>query len=91
MDQEIFDALSEGSSTVKIDGVQYGVNSLSRDMIKQLSNSGLNAEFSFNYDGSHYVITIPAGETPISDDVLWYGPKYLISLYGNTASVAPIE
>ncbi len=91
MDQEIFNALSEGSSTVKIDGTQYGVNSLSRDMIKQLSDSGLNAEFSFDYDGSHYVITIPAGETPISDDVLWYGPKYLISLYGNTAAAAPIE
>lgn len=91
MDQEIFNALSEGSSTVKIDGSQYGINSLSRDMIKQLSDSGLDAEFTFDYDGSHYVITIPAGETPISDDVPWFGPKYLIGLYGDTAAVTPIE
>jgi len=88
---EIFKSVSEGSSTVKIDGTLYGINSLSRDMIKELSDYELDAEFTFNYDGSHYVVTIPAGTAPVSEEVSWYGPKYLMSLYGDTASVTPIE
>lgn len=91
MDRDICMAQADGMEVAVIDGSQYGINSLSRDIIKRLSDVDMDARFSFDYDGNHYVITIPAGETPVSDDVLWYGPKYLISLYGDTASVTPLE
>lgn len=84
-------AAGSEKAIVKIDGKQSGIHTLSRDTIKELSNANVDAEFAFDYNGYHYVITIPAGATPISDDIPWCGPMYLMSLYGNTAVVTPIE
>lgn len=97
IDKDIAKAVAQAASTgqekgsVKIDGAKLGIHTLSRDTIKQLTNSKVDAVFSFKYKGYNYVITIPAGATPISDDIPWIGPMYLMSLYGSTATVTPVE
>ncbi len=79
------------SPVINIDGRRLQINTLSREIIRALNKAGVGAVFSFDYMGQHYVITIPAGKTLIKDDVPWLGPKYLMSLYGDTAVVTPIK
>lgn len=80
----------QGKGTVRIDGIGLGIHTLPRDTIKKLNRANVDAVFSFYYNGYKYVITIPAGATPVSDDIPWIGPMYLMSLYGNTAVVTPM-
>ena len=92
VDKAVQEAAAAGKETgsVRIDGRELGISTLSRDTIKLLSDSKVDAVFSFDYKGYHYVLTIPAGATPLDDDIPWYGPMYLMSLYGQTATVTPI-
>lgn len=97
IDREISKAISQSISEggahgcAKIDGRAHGIHTLSCDTMKKLNDANIDAEFSFDYEGNHYVITIPAGQAPVSEDVPWCGPMYLMSLFADSAVVTPIE
>ena len=76
---------------VKLDGRLLGVDTLSYNEMLLLYLCNVDAEFSFDYNGYHYVITIPSEKVVINNDILWYGPMYLMSLYWETAIVTPLE
>lgn len=92
IDKAAQEAAAAGKETgsIRIDGREMGINTLSRDLIVLLSDSKVDAEFLFNYEGYCYTLYIPAGATPIDEDIPWYGPMYLLSLYWQTATVTPI-
>lgn len=88
--REIDRALQAGSSTAVFDGRYYGINTLSRDLMREINRRGVNMVFKYTYNEYHYEITIPAGQAPVNENVPWCGPMYLYSLFADTAVVTPV-
>lgn len=78
-------AAAEEGSTVTITRDQ-GINALSNDFMKTLLERGdVTLVFEYSYEGVDYTIEIPAGEA-LDDDIPWYGPLYLYSIYGKNTN-----
>lgn len=78
-------AVADSGTKLKIQG-DADFNTLPRDIILALEKkSDVSLEFSYVYEGKDYQIVIPAGKAVVRDDVPWYGPLYLYSLYGQSA------
>lgn len=92
IDRAIAEAVAKRNEEgmIRIDGRALGISTLSRDVMRAINNAGLDAEFSYDYGGHHYVIIIPAGQAPVLDDVPYCGPMYLWSLFGRNGVVTPI-
>ena len=59
-------------------------------VMKELQyNDRYTLEYSLNYKGIIHKIIIPGGYEVADDDILWYGPEYLIGKFenGNTAGL----
>lgn len=76
-------------TVVHLDGRSLGTNMFSVETMNVFKKANVDIEFSYDYNGYHYVILIPAGEIPIDEDIPWYGPLYLEKLFG--AVKTPIE
>lgn len=75
---------AEAGSTVTITRNQ-GINTLSNAFMKTLLKRGdVALVFEYSYKGVDYTIEIPAGEA-LDDDIPWYGPLYLYSIYGKNS------
>ena len=60
-----------------------GINALANDMMKALLERGdVELVLECSYEGEDYTIVIPAGKA-VNNDIPWYGPLYLVSVYGN--------
>lgn len=92
---DILNSLDEaertGAATVTIDGVLYGINTLSRDMMLKIHDAGVDVIFSYHYKGNHYVITIPAEKAVVDEDIPWCGPLYLAGTFYENAVIEPIQ
>lgn len=78
-------AAAEEGSTVTITRDQ-GINALSNHFMKTLLERGdVALVFEYSYEGVDYTIEIPAGEA-LDDDIPWYGPLYLYSIYGKNTN-----
>lgn len=76
---------AEAGSTVTINREQ-GINTLSNAFMKTLLERGdVTLVFEYSYEGVDYTIEIPAGEA-LDDDIPWYGPLYLYSIYGKNSN-----
>lgn len=76
---------AEAGSTVTITREQ-GINTLSNALMKTLLKRGdVALVFEYSYKGVDYTIEIPAGEA-LDDDIPWYGPLYLYSIYGKSSN-----
>ncbi|MCM1191632.1 MAG: LysM domain-containing protein [Butyrivibrio sp.] len=73
---------AESGSTIVMD---EGVTTLSNAMMQELLEKGdVSLRLEFTYEGTDYVIIIPAGAA-LDDDIPWYGPLYLAAHFGNSA------
>lgn len=73
------------NGTLVIDRDQ-GINALSNSMMKALLERGdVRLVLECSHEGNDYTIVIPAGKA-VNNDIPWYGPLYLLSVYGNSAS-----
>ena len=50
------------------------------------SNPDLTLEYTFNYDGATH--TVALNKVEADNNILWYGPAYLLAKYGNGAAAA---
>ncbi|MBD5551446.1 MAG: hypothetical protein HDQ96_09755 [Lachnospiraceae bacterium] len=93
IDQAVEAAVAAGdeAGVVEIDGVELGISTFSSDVMQKLNDANVDAVITYDYDGNHYVITIPAGMAPVEEDVPWCGPLYLYAKFFDTAVVTPIE
>lgn len=58
-------------------------NSLPQNIMKTLlDNPTQSLLFSFEYDGVSHKVLIPAGKAIVDEDILWYGPLWLLEKYG---------
>ncbi|MCD8380816.1 MAG: CehA/McbA family metallohydrolase [Lachnospiraceae bacterium] len=65
-----------------------GYNTMPNSVMQALvENSNVTLVFAYEYDGTEYEITIPAGEA-VDDDTAWYGPLWLYAQYGAADPVA---
>ena len=84
---EIIDMITEAEEggTVVIARKQ-GIHTLSNSMMKALLERGdVSLVLECTYKNKDYKIVIPAGKA-VDNDIPWYGPLYLISVYGNSMS-----
>ena len=93
IDQAVEAAVAAGdeAGVVEINGVELGISTFSSDVMQKLNDANVDAVITYDYDGNHYVITIPAGMAPVEEDVPWCGPLYLYAKFFDTAVVTPIE
>ena len=78
-------ALAKEGGTVTITRDQ-GINTLSNDLMKTLLERGdVTLVLECSYAGVDYTIVIPAGKA-VDNDIPWYGPLYLLSIYGDSTS-----
>ena len=84
-------ATGAGTGTVTINGAEYGISTFGRNIMQKLNDAKVNAVITYDYKGNHYVITIPAGQAPVDENVPWCGPMYLYSKFFSTAVVTPIK
>lgn len=78
-------AAAEENSTIVFNR-DCGINTLSNGMMKTLAERGdVSLVLEYTYEGVDYIIKIPAGKA-VENDIPWYGPLYLASVYGNSVS-----
>lgn len=82
---------AKANTVVKLNGKYLGTNMFSVNTMQKFQDAGIDIAFSYDYDGNHYEILMPAGEIPIVDDVPWYGPLYLAELFRDYLVITPIE
>ncbi|MCM1058246.1 MAG: LysM peptidoglycan-binding domain-containing protein [Firmicutes bacterium] len=75
-------AVAESGAVVSL----QGVTTLSNGDMKLLLAKDVTLVMEYTYAGVDYVVTIPAGAA-LDDDIRWYGPLYLASLFGNGETV----
>ena len=84
---EILDMITEAEEggTVVIARKQ-GIHTLSNSMMKALLERGdVSLVLECTYKDVDYKVVIPAGKA-VDNDIPWYGPLYLVSIYGNSMS-----
>ena len=89
---EIVDTITEAQEggTIVIEKEQ-GIHTLSNSMMKALLERGdVSLVLECTYKGVAYKIVIPAGKA-VDNDIPWYGPLYLVSVYGNSISSNTVE
>lgn len=58
-------------------------DSLPLEIMKQLQdNPNIELDFSFTYEGVQHRVLIPAGKAIVDEEITWYGPLWLIKMYG---------
>lgn len=82
---------AKADTVVKLNGKYLGTNMFSVNTMQKFQDAGVDIAFSYDYDGNHYEILMPAGEIPVVDDVPWYGPLYLAELFKDHLVITPIE
>ncbi|MCD7843720.1 MAG: hypothetical protein LUG17_03750, partial [Clostridiales bacterium] len=94
-DSEFWDEVIEGIKATQAAGggsvtapTGSGHNSIPNRVMQALvNNKNVSLNFEYDYEGTHYSITIPAGEA-VDDDTAWYGPLWLYAHYGSADPVA---
>ncbi len=84
---EVVDLITEAEEggTIVISRKQ-GIHTLSNSMMKALlERSDVSLVLECTYKGVDYKIVIPAGKA-VDNNIPWYGPLYLVSIYGNSMS-----
>ncbi len=85
--EEIKAAQAAGGGSVTVP-TGSGYNSIPNPVMQALvHNKNVSLDFEYDYEGTHYSITIPAGEA-VDDDTEWYGPLWLYAHYGSADPVA---
>ncbi len=81
---------AKAATVVHLDGRTLGTNMFSINTMRSFQNADVNIEFSYDYNGYHYVVMMPAGQIPLADDVPWYGPLYLAHIFRDYLTITPI-